>query len=165
MENAYACVVSEGMEADDAMAIEQCRAREETVICTRDKDLRMVPGWQYGWECGRQTEYGPELVDEHGRLELIKQKSSWKCSGTGMMFFYAQLLMGDSTDHIPGCKGLGPKKAYDLLINSRDPYDTVCKAYRAAGHDEAYLLEQGQLLWMCRDVHDDGRPVLWQLES
>src|SRR5690606_31733735 len=56
--------VSIGMEADDELAIHQTKALEEgreTIICTRDKDLRQVPGWHYGWECGRQLEFGPHF--------------------------------------------------------------------------------------------------------
>jgi hypothetical protein len=40
---AYNTVVSSGCEADDEMAIEQCAHPNDTIICTRDKDLRQVP--------------------------------------------------------------------------------------------------------------------------
>ena len=55
---AYECRVFFGMEADDGMCIEQTSAGDsDTVICTRDKDLRQCPGWHYGWECGNQPEF------------------------------------------------------------------------------------------------------------
>jgi hypothetical protein len=65
----YDTVIVEGMEADDAMSIRQTR-EGDTVICTRDKDLRMVPGWHYGWECGAQREYELREVREPGWLPL-----------------------------------------------------------------------------------------------
>lgn len=45
----YDAYVSIGCEADDELAMEQTRRPLETIICTRDKDLRQVPGWHYGW--------------------------------------------------------------------------------------------------------------------
>src|SRR5574343_110769 len=82
--------IQEGLEADDLMAIEQTKRPGETIICTRDKDLRAVPGWQYGWELGNQPQFGPELVDSLGWIKLSPDKKSIK--GTGLRFFYAQCL-------------------------------------------------------------------------
>ena len=51
--------VVDGMEADDAMSIEQYKAVNDTVICSRDKDLNMVPGFHYGWQAGLAKEGKP----------------------------------------------------------------------------------------------------------
>ena len=169
---------STGMEADDLMAIEQTK-REisinsgetgdvvRSIICSRDKDLRAVEGWFYSWECGNQPSYGPMLHDSLGSLSLSADGK--KLSGAGQCFFYAQCLMGDPIDSIPGLGGrTGPFKAFKLLqgcTSIPELYKAVLEAYKgmygeAAG---AALLEQGRLLWMTRELHPDGQPILWEL--
>ena len=173
-------VVIDGMEADDAMAIEQteCYAKEaytkddlkyynHTVICSRDKDLRQVPGWHYGWEAWNQPEYAMKWTGELGHLELIekvskKGKVTHKCTGDGLKFFYAQLIMGDPTDSIPGIAGKGDVFAYDVL-NECESEAELSEVVRGAYGDDVLMLEQGRLLWMTRELHKDGSPVLWEI--
>lgn len=155
--------VFHGMEADDALAMAQT---DETVICTRDKDLRQVPGWHYGWEIGLQPEFELQRVDEIGHLDLIVKPKSKDIKGTGLKFFYSQIITGDTTDNIPGLPRGGAVLAYNLLANTTtegEMFKAVREAYREKYGDEAdeRLLEQGQLLWMCREMKD-GKPVLWQ---
>lgn len=169
---------SEGMEADDLMAIEQVRRDAailsgslsedlRSIICSRDKDLRQVPGMFYSWECGNQPSYGPMFHDSLGSLSLSEDGK--KLSGTGQSFFYAQCLMGDPIDSIPGLGGrTGPVKAFKLLqgcTSIPELYKAVLEAYRGMYGDKAeeYLLEQGRLLWMTRELNEDGSPKLWQL--
>jgi len=166
MNNKYDTVTVEGMEADDQLCIDQALALKEgkrTVICTRDKDLRMMPGMHYGWECGQQREYGPKLVTPDGDLEL--SANGKKLTGTGMSFFYAQMLMGDTTDNIPGCPGIGPKKAYMILkdVPVSEMFSVVQATYHGKGLGDDVILEQGMLLWMVRELHEDGSPVMWEL--
>lgn len=157
---------SEGMEADDLMAIEQYRRGTETIICSRDKDLRQCEGWFYSWECGNQPSYGPMLHDSLGSLSLSEDGK--KLSGTGQSFFYAQCLMGDPIDSIPGLGGrTGPVKAFKLLqgcTSIPELYKAVLEAYRGMYGDaaEEYLLEQGRLLWMTRELNEDGTVKLWE---
>lgn len=179
----YNVIVSEGMEADDLMALEQTRSRsilkgmptgsgyqQETIICTRDKDLRMVPGWHYGWELGNQPSFGPMLVDTLGGLRLSEDGK--KLSGTGQSFFYAQCLTGDRVDTIPGLPKCGAVGAFKILEGCQDTYEAfrrVQEAYRAFYGDidkgDEELLEQGRLLWMTRELHPDGSPVLWEFPN
>jgi 5'-3' exonuclease len=162
----YDSITSEGMEADDLMAIEQTRRPAEAIICTRDKDLRQVPGWTYSWELGGQPSFGPVYVESFGTLQLSEDRK--KLSGTGLKFFYAQCLMGDSVDTIPGIPRMGKVGAYEILegaTTEREAYDRTLEAYRKVFGDDAEteLLEQGRLLWMTRELHPDGKPVLWEL--
>ena len=158
---------SEGMEADDLMAIEQSTRPEETIICTRDKDLRAVEGWHYGWECGNQPSFGPMLVDTLGSLRLSEDGK--KLHGTGQSFFYAQCLTGDAVDSIPGLGGrTGPVKAYKMLNECKsvpELHKAVLEAYIAmyGERGEEELLEQGRLLWMVRALEPDGSPVMWEM--
>lgn len=164
MESKYDCRVSHGIEADDLMAIEQTARPGDTIICTRDKDLRAVPGWHYGWELGNQAQYGPKIVEEFGTIQLSKDRKSIK--GDGLLFFYSQCLTGDKVDTVPGLGGIGPVKAFEILEGSKTPNEALKRvygAYKAVYGLSAYkeLLEQGRLLWMTRKLREDGSPVLW----
>jgi hypothetical protein len=171
-----------GYEADDAMAIAQtanaysCSQQAlgdhsftQTVICSRDKDLRMVTGYHYGWESGRQGEFDLQYIDEVGYLDLNVEKK--KVEGGGLMFFYAQMLMGDGVDNIPGCKGVGYKKAYDLLSDLTEPLEmeqVVWDTYKLKHPDKpleeltALFMEQAYLLWMVREFNPDGSLKMWE---
>ena len=153
----YNCDIAFGIEADDRMAQLQS---DDTIICSRDKDLRMVPGWHYGWECGLQPSFGPELVDAKGWLKLDRKGD---VKGAGLKFFFYQMLVGDTVDNIPGCAKIGPKKAMALLepFTTKREYElVVIGAYKKAYGDEwkAILEEQSKLLWMIREMSEDGSP-------
>lgn len=176
----YDAFVAIGCEADDEMAIEQTRREElyrngedivRTIICTRDKDLRQVPGWHYGWECGRQGEFGPVEYDRLGTIELVTKTSpkgikSHKIVGGGFAFFCSQLLTGDVVDNIGGLAGFGPVKVCaalgvhnttgDLLNGVRSRYEEL---FGEAWRDK--LREQANLLWMCRERDASGRLVMF----
>jgi hypothetical protein len=155
----------DGLEADDLMAVEQSNRLENTIICTRDKDLRAVPGWHYGWELGNQPQYGPSLVTELGSIRLSENRKHLK--GEGTLFFLSQCLTGDAVDTVPGLPKCGPVKAFEILQGSEtytEGFKRVREAYRGLYGDDgdAQLLEQGRLLWMTRSLHPDGSPVLWE---
>lgn len=164
-------IVVDGMEADDAMAIAQT---DDTVICTRDKDLRQVPGLHYGWEHGKQPEYFLKKVDEIGEITLSEGKSK-EVKGTGLKFFYSQLITGDTTDNIPGLRLGGPALAYKLLSDTTselEMYEKVRQAYVTrkekdnADYDvDELILEQARLLWMVRELTEEGEPVHWSPPS
>lgn len=205
LKSAYECITAEDCEADDELAMAQMvnifRFSEDydyyglveqverdkflsvnckTVICTRDKDLRMIPGWHYGWECGLQPEFELQWVSEMGELiptyrtKLNKEGEEveylHKLSGTGMKWFYAQLLMGDPTDNIPGCPGVGMAKIYPLLkdlTTEREMYSKVLLTYFdkvGLGSSEA-MLEQAYLLWMVRERDEGGKLIMWEPPS
>lgn len=164
----YNYVESVGLEADDEMSIAQTNSKGTTIICTRDKDLRSVPGWHYGWELHNQASFGPALVDVHGSLKLSEDRKSLK--GTGLLFFYAQCLTGDRVDSIPGLGGCGAVGAFNVLngcTSTTDAFKRVLEAYRGVYGDKAeeQLLEQGRLLWMTRYLDEWGYPVLWEFPN
>lgn len=86
--NNFNCIVVDGIEADDWLGIEQRKDPSSTIICSRDKDLGTVEGWHYRWPCGDMQ---PERPNHY-----ISYYEATK-------FFMYQMLIGDTTDNIPGC--------------------------------------------------------------
>jgi len=167
----YECVIAEGMEADDMICVELIRNGNalSVICCSRDKDLRMVPGMHFGWECGRQPQFGPQRVDFLGELRLKEHVSakgvrSYTIKGEGIKFFYSQLITGDGTDNIPGLPGGGPVLAFKSLADCGSEellFERVAGLYEAKyGEDwRVELIEQADLLWMIRELNEDGSPV------
>lgn len=150
----YDCVIAtEGLEADDVI----CRSQyislgknEETIICSRDKDVRIAPGYHFSWECGKQRAIGPVYTDIKGGLS---KRDDGDTIGYGTAFFYYQMLVGDSADNIPGLPSFGKVKAYNLLSGATttvEQHTIVKELYKQALGDGAkdYFLEQANLLWM-----------------
>lgn len=152
MVEAWSAVMTEGCEADDAVAImaASCHAEDQDcIIATIDKDLLGVPGWNYNFDTKQ--------------LRFISHEEATK-------WFYMQLLTGDATDSIPGVEGIGPKKAAALLEGCTTELEMYAKV--ADKYDEVYgnnskksriisgnvLKEQARLLWMQRYVGQMWEP-------
>lgn len=120
-------VVSDGVEADDLLGIEQT---DETVVCSLDKDLLMIPGVHFNWT---KLEY--THVDQ---LD-------------GLRTFYKQMLIGDRSDNIFGVDKIGPVKAaklIDHLEDEQDMYDIVLGLY----NDEySRFIMNAQCLWIMQN--------------
>lgn len=157
----------EGIEADDAIAMRHTSGN--TVVCSRDKDLRQLPGLLYSWEVNNQPSFGPVEIDTLGTLHIERGTrsngtTSIKLKGTGFLWFCSQLIVGDPIDSIPGLRGCGPAFAYDLLKDARDvgsAIGLVSDEYRRRGARDEYLLEQGRLLWLVRRYEPSGELELW----
>lgn len=140
----YSAIFAEGEEADDALAIRQTARYEQadTIICTVDKDLLMVPGLHYHLDAKN--------------IRLISPLE-------GIRHFYMQMLTGDTADNIKGIRGVGPVKAKKIinhLTEERDMYTEVCKLYEdqfGVGYEDA-LREHGIMLWMRRKPGE-----IWEL--
>jgi len=132
-----------GYEADDALTINH---RPGTIIASADKDL-----WQDGglhlnvttgelWECKSNP----------GKLKLGKRRE--KVVGYGFKWLCAQALLGDDIDNIPGLKGYGPVKVFNLLDKletKQDIYTAVKKAYEK--QERTDLIMNMNMLWMLRE--------------
>lgn len=103
----------EGIEADDALGK---KGKEEgAIICSIDKDLLQVPGTHYNIDSGEiinVTNPGSLFLDIHVQNNGKKLR---KISGYGERWFWAQMLLGDRVDNIPGIKGYGDVKVYNTL--------------------------------------------------
>ena len=117
MVDKYSAVMSDGMEADDLVSIWAYEAREaeqDYIIVGIDKDLRQIPGNHYNFK-----------KEEHDFVD----------DDTAAYNLNIQCLTGDSTDNIPGIKGIGPKKAAKLLdgIPVSRQWSRIRAAWRAHG--------------------------------
>jgi len=92
--------VTDGYEADDALGFNQT---EESIICTIDKDLNMIPGKHYTWPIMR------------GGIEIREAKLYEVSELEGLQAFYRQMLIGDTSDNIFGVKGIGKVKAAKII--------------------------------------------------
>lgn len=152
--------VQYGIEADDRLGIEQMLDFDrsyhiigenatddmvdedlcETVICSRDKDLHMIPGWHYVWPCGNQEE----------RMWFQDETSAIRC-------FYKQLLIGDTSDNILGLFGVGSSsklvKSIEEMEEEQLMFNLVFKAYedRFGGYADTFFYETAALLWILRE--------------
>lgn len=177
--------ISSGCEADDLLAISQMESLAETgfdkdtaktVIVTRDKDLRQCMGWHYGWESGNQPEYKLRWVEPMGELiphykEGVTKtgkpsKRFDKVTGTGLRWLYAQCLLGDGVDNIPGLPKVGPKKAYDALKDCEDELDLLrvtTDLYKERYEDdwEKEFFEQMHLVYIIQHRNEDGSLKWW----
>ena len=145
----------EGQEADDAMGIMQTALGKDSCICTIDKDLDMIAGKHYNWR--RDELYDVQPIDAE-------------------LFFYKQLLMGDSTDNIQGIAGVGEKKAQKMIEYALEEFTESHEGYSAEteleevywevlhqyaiAHDRPMeaLLENARLLWIRRKGNEMWEP-------
>lgn len=122
-----------GIETDDALGIHQ---RDDTVICSLDKDLRQVPGTHYNWM--------KRIISE------VNEYDGW-------FNFYRQFLMGDTSDNIIGVRGIGEKKAEKALygLAPEEMFEVVRDLY----NDDRRFLINGQCLYIWRKEFDLWEPT------
>lgn len=122
--------VTEGEEADDAVAIQSCLG--DYWIVHQDKDLDQLPGWHYN----------PVKLEEY-----------YVTPFEGLQAFYKQLLTGDRTDNIEGIHGIGPAKSVKIIDGCKteeELLEAVWKTYQKHNLPFERLVENGQLLWLRR---------------
>ena len=126
----------EGMEADDAIAIEATRMGDECVVVSIDKDLDQIAGLHYNF---------------------VKKELYEISEEEGLKNFYKQILTGDRVDNIMGIKGCGPVKAGKLIDPCKDEqemFDVCVKAYNDDGQNGVErTIENAHLLWLLRHLN------------
>lgn len=182
LKHKYNVVEVEGLEADDLMVIEQTKRlhKLDTVICSRDKDLRIGEGMHFGWETGVSPQFGPLRVSRLGDLRFDMRTKLNKAGeeveyvhsvkGEGLKFFYAQLIMGDAVDNIPGLPRGGKetvKAVLEGLETEQELFEAVKGLYIRRFEDdwEEHMLEMGSLLWMVNELDEEGKPVMWEVPT
>lgn len=121
--NVYEAIAINGFEADDALGWNQTN---NTVICTIDKDLQMIPGNHYNF-----------ITNTFITITELE----------ALQFFYKQMLIGDIIDNIKGVNLIGPKKADKLitpLTTEQEMFDVVYNKYN---NPQRFVIN-AQCLWI-----------------
>jgi len=136
----WQALLAVGQEADDSLGIEQVN-REDSVICSIDKDMLMIPGRHYN--------FVKELFIEVTPTE-------------GLRHFYKQIMSGDRTDNIikpEHLRGFGTKKIdamLDCVYDEGEMFELVREKYK----NDTHLLLNGRLLWIRRKEKE-----LWEFPT
>lgn len=147
----YVVIMHHELEADDGMIQDAYLYKENGLVWSDDKDLRMTP---YPYWC---KEKGMILPSQPvGWLQpKFTPAGTMKLIGQGPLFFWAQMLMGDTADHVQGVlryngKLCGPAAAYTALGQTtciHEAANIVLDAYRAIDQNP---LPEAYLLWLLR---------------
>jgi len=160
----FECVLHRELEADDGMIIDAYQYKENGVIDSDDKDLQLTPYLYY--RASKGIIEGPE---PHGWLEpAYTPAGQLKIIGRGPMFFWCQMLMGDTADFVAGVQKLngklcGPDGAYKALQHCKTEAEAagiVLDAYRAIDQNP---LPEATLLWLLRHPSDSALNYIWSL--
>lgn len=148
-------MVESGLEADDLIGI--CASKYPgSWIVSGDKDLDQIPGRHY-WP-------GENGERERGRYwEVTEEEARHR--------FWVQTLMGDSTDDIPGCPGIGIKRAEATLAGCTtdlEYWEKTIRAYEKAYDSQEKAIEEARLtanlvrIMRCADYDFTvGTPIPW----
>lgn len=141
MIHVHGAIVINGQEADDAIGIEQYSAKDKsTCIVSIDKDLDSICGYHYHFV--KDSFYYVTLADANYN-------------------FFKQMLVGDTTDNIPGIFKVGPKTADKLLAPCNkavvDMQRVVKEQYVRQYKDQADAAykEVANLLWIRREENQE----------
>lgn len=152
----YDVMLHRELEADDGMIQDAYILKERGIISSADKDLRMTPYPYY--EEARGQVMGSQPV---GWVSIKHTPSGTaKLTGQGPMFFWGQMLAGDTADNIKGILKLngtlcGVDAAYNALKDCTtidDAANIVINGYRTINQN---VIAEGWLLWLTRWQNDN----------
>lgn len=143
LETEYKALRMHGYEADDGIATDM--TVNGAIHCGVDKDILQVAGKHFNY-----------VKADEGNME-----AAWKDvdEEDAVLTLYRQILMGDTSDNVPGLPGIGEKKAEALITSAVDARDQAIAAYRMnvpaklPGTDPMeYFEEQAALITMVTNV-------------
>lgn len=112
LETEFGATVVEGMEADDMLAIRATEEGGNAIIASCDKDLLQVPAYHYYWGSGK--------VPKRLTFKVSEEEAE--------LNFLHQLLIGDTTDCIPGLHRIGKVRARAFLDERKGlPYRAIVR--------------------------------------
>lgn len=133
--------ILDDVEADDVLGVLQ---EPGDIIASIDKDMLTLPGLHWRG---------------NGVVEVSQRQAD--------MAFFAQALTGDKADNYPGCPGVGPVKAAQILDGTTceaDMWGATLLAFTARGLTQGAALTQARLARILRPgEYDHGMraPRLW----
>jgi len=130
LQHKWGAIISEGEEADDLIGIASAKGDPETtVVCTIDKDMMQLQGWNFNF---------------------VKNEWTYITRQEGDKFFYTQILTGDSADNIKGIHRVGPVTAGKILEGCESVQEMYTACVKAYDGDVDRVLENARLLWLRR---------------
>ena len=117
----YPGEICEEYEADDLVVMLKRTNPDKYILCAVDKDvLNSVKGKHFNYY----------------RSEKYNIPMKWQTTSMvkATQFPYKQCMMGDNGDNIPGCPGIGPKRAETIiadLIEPKEMWDAVVKTFKS----------------------------------
>lgn len=149
------------VEADDIVV--SMYDHEKYILCCMDKDIyNSVPGkhWNYYQraEMTKMTKQGLKTYDAIPAtfVETSEEQAAY--------WPFYQCITGDSTDGIPGAKGIGPAKLKDFISIDKTPKENwlgVVKAYESVGQSEIDAIINMRLVNMKQYNHKTKEVTLW----
>ena len=151
------CLRKDGFEADDIIATLACRAAREgrrCVIISGDKDLAQLVG-------DFVSVLKPDKSEALAHCGIEEVKEHWGVAPAQMLDYLS--LIGDTSDNIPGVKGIGPKTAVKLLQDYGtldavyEHIDSIAGAVQkklTAGKESAYFSKK--LITLAADIPIEG---------
>lgn len=132
----YGAILVNGYEADDAIATDM--SKNNAIHCGIDKDMLQVEGDHYNYV---KKEWRTVTPDE------------------AKIILYRQILMGDTSDNIPGLPRVGEKKAEEIIFNHATAHEDAISFYREVCEAKLpdvdyleYFAEQAALVTMIRNI-------------
>jgi len=132
----YQATITEGQEADDAIAIRATELGEDTIVASVDKDFLQLPCIHYN---------------------IVRQDFTKIGEFEGLKKFYSQILTGDSSDNVYGIYKVGPKTAEKMLKECTTEEEMWGVCVDAYGGEERPL-ENAQLVWLRRQEGEIWQP-------
>lgn len=158
---------SDTHEADDLIASRSIElGQDNCIVVSLDKDLKQIGGWLWSYQKETEvTEKGEPILNEYGsKNRVFKYKSvDWISKEQADLFFWKQMLMGDSVDGIKGITAISKEKkaeiketynvnvdcrvgevtAGKIISNAKNLFITVARQYIIRGQkNEFYKMYQ-----------------------
>lgn len=163
MPEEWFCKAHDYWEADDACTMDSYYYKDDGLVVSPDKDLRMTvhPYWE------ARKGASSVLSDDWGYLEMHDD-----CTypiGHGLSYFWLQLLMGDTADNIRGLdkmdgRNVGQARAMQFLEGKSCQNEVANEILWCFAAIEQDPLAEAELLWMRRHEYDSAYEYLSSLE-
>jgi DNA polymerase-1 len=148
MKTEWTCLTVDNIEADDLLGIMATgdKVVGRKIICSKDKDFMQIPG-----------EYYNTLKQE---LHIITEEEA-------NLYFYRQIIIGDSVDNYKGVPGIGPVGAAKFIkegMTEEQMWENVVKAYKSKELTEEDALVQARCARILRSTEWDSNKqeiILW----
>ena len=157
----YVGEIATEVEADDIVV--SMYNPEHYILCCMDKDVyKSVPGKH--WNYYQRAAYSRMTKQGMQSYESIPAEFVETTEDEAKYWPYYQCITGDSTDGIPGAKGIGPAKLKKFISIDKSEYENwqgVVAAFESVGQSEIDALINMRLVNMHQYDHNTKEVKLW----